>query len=117
MIEARHLLSQPETIGILRLRLGPSRAWRDFLADCIRNRTNLCGLQLLPYAKTKGGERCSGRPLYRPGEVHAFINAAIARDPSLGPEAPVAVLVEVDTDPDLHWRLRVAKTSTRGPLP
>lgn len=109
MTEVLPLLSQPETVAILRQQLGPSRAWRDFLADCIRDGTSLCGLQLLPYARTKGGAKC-GRPLYRPGEIHAFIDAALLRDPALGPSAPVVIRVKVDTDPGLHWRTRVVRT-------
>lgn len=43
MIEQKKLLSAAEAAGILRDKLGPARQWRDFLADCIRERTHLEG--------------------------------------------------------------------------
>ena len=109
MITTCPLLPAFETAVILRQRLGPVRAWTDFLSDCIRGRTNLVGHTLMPYAVNK--DVC-GRPLYHPGQFGAFIDAALASDASLGKEAPRVLRVEVDTDPRIHWSRRVAKPAT-----
>jgi hypothetical protein len=111
MTENKKLLSAAETATILRQHLGPARAWRDFLADCIRERSQLHGLVLLPYAARDGGRRLVPRPLYRAADVVEFIRAVRSANPSLRAAPIAAEVFEVTTAPGLPWRLRIARPS------
>ena len=59
---------------ILRQALGRTRTnWSDFLSDCIRGKTSILGLQLLPIVTVKiPGDKCK-RPRYRAEDVKRFI--------------------------------------------
>lgn len=75
-------LDTGEVVFFLRQALGRMRLnWSDFLADCIRNRTNLHGLQLLPIAKLKlPGDRRK-RPRYATAAVTGFILGILEKVP------------------------------------
>lgn len=112
MTETVLLLSAAETAFTLRLTLG-RRQWRDWLADCIRDRTPglAGGLKLLPYATS----RITGsvdRPLYRACDLRAFIQQARELDPTLRPEPVRATPYELDTTIGLPWAVRRASRSS-----
>lgn len=65
------IYSAAETVFILRKQLGPMRAWSDFLSDCIRIRTNLDGLMLMPINHVDDGR--AKRPVYALEDIVAFI--------------------------------------------
>lgn len=67
-----------DTATYLRAKLGKARAWSDFLVDCIRDRTEFCGLTLKPLAYLHN--RC-GRPVYRIDDVRDFVTRALALMP------------------------------------
>lgn len=72
-------LSAEDAALALRKALGPSRGWHDFLADCIRGRTSLLGVRLLPIARIKRtGDRLK-RPVYATSDVRNFILYAITK--------------------------------------
>lgn len=112
MIAEAHLLTAAETAAILRQYLGPARQWRDFLADCIRDRTSLHGHTLKPYAARGGGRNLVPRPLYRGADVVAFIRSVRLADPSLCPAPVKAKPFTLENATGLPWRLRVATPVT-----
>lgn len=70
-------LSADDAALALRVALGPARNWHDFLADCIRDKTDLFGLMLRPVIRIKlSGDRCK-RPRYATSEVRTFIISAL----------------------------------------
>ena len=71
--------SASETAFLLRQRLGPMRAWTDFLSDCIRIRTNLDGLLLMPINHVDDGR--AKRPVYALEDIVAFICEIWKRHP------------------------------------
>ncbi|MDR5741533.1 hypothetical protein QCE73_00020 [Caballeronia sp. LZ029] len=73
----------------------------DFLADNIRGRQNIAGLQLLPVALRR--YRGAFRPVYDLEAVHAFIKDVRAIVPSAVP-APVKVMA-LAIDQTKHWRM------------
>lgn len=103
------LVSASETAHVLRLALGQRRAWSDFLADCIRERADLNGLTLLPYAARAQGTDVK-RPLYRASDIRRFIVAARMRDPDLRGGPPAAATYELDDAPGLPWKARLARS-------
>jgi len=110
MIERKSLISATEVQFALRLGLGPLRAWSDFLADCNRDRTNLFGLQLLPYGTRK---MRAVRPMYCPAEVGDFIRAVWAEEPSLKKSWRALDKNDfmVDTAPALPWRCKARQVT------
>ena len=72
-------LDTGEVAFFLRQTLGRMRgSWSDFLADCIRDRADLHGLQLLPVARVKlPGDRWK-RPRYTIASVKEFIHGILA---------------------------------------
>lgn len=105
-----NLLSASETAHVLRQALWP-RQWRDFLADCVRNRAGLHGhLQLMPYARDK-----SRHPLYRPIDIRIFIAEARRLDPTLVSKAKVVAHRYAHDDTiGLPWTHRVATLASGG---
>jgi hypothetical protein len=106
--ERLQLLPASEVAHILRLTLG-QRQWRDFLADCIRERTpGIAGwLLLVPYASSKVSGKAA-RPLYRACDVRVFIEQARAADSSLRPCPVTARRYAVDTTIGIPWQMRRA---------
>lgn len=109
------LLPAAEVALLLRARLGTLRAWADFLADCIRNRQHLSGLQLLPHSSLHTDSTTIGRPLYRREDVETFIGEARlvagVTGSAFGLE-PITVIV--DDTPGVPWGMRRAKRITAG---
>lgn len=95
-------ISAMNTMYALRQKLGELRHWGHFLSDCIKNRTRLCGYQLLPVCKVKDGT--AFRPMYSVSDVRDFINKVLAADPSAG-KAPITV-VTLPIDTAKGWRVR-----------
>lgn len=85
-------INQADVATLLHGRFGSLRHWRDFLADCIRDRASINGLQLLPigYVRAKGKSR---RPVYDLATVEEFI-ARVAAVASPLPVRPFSVLVD-----------------------
>lgn len=95
------IIPAQEAAYLLRLKLGPIRAWSDFLADCIRGRASLRGLTLTPCLRIKNGG--TFRPMYALEDVEAFIAEVLKTEPSAGPTAIKANTLSVDRRQ--HWRL------------
>ena len=94
-------LDAQDTAFILRKRLGALRAWPDFLADCIRHRTHICGLTLQPVCKARD-ERAM-RPRYALTDIAEFIHAVLALGIGAGPEPIQAIEFEIDDS--CIWKL------------
>ena len=94
-------ISASETAFLLRAKLGPIRAWGDFLADNIRGRQNIHGLTLKPCGRKKIGK--GWRPMYAVNAVERFIANVLAIEPNAGkiPVKPVVLAV----DSRLPWRM------------
>lgn len=96
-----------EVAFILRKKLGPLRSWSDFLADCIRAKTSIQGLVLMPCARVRSGG--SLRPVYDARDILVFVNAVRA----LSLASPVLTggivthTVEIDSTDRRHWKLRI----------
>jgi hypothetical protein len=101
----RILLPSSEVAYILRLQLGPIRAWDDCLADMRLSKTHVNGYILLPECQGKGGK--AWRPLYQASKVREFIKAVRAANPDATRNAPLQTKT-VFSDPTDHrpWRLR-----------
>lgn len=91
---------------ILRLKLGPLRAWDDALADMRRERTTHLGHVLLPYCvqESKRGRR----PLYKVTDIRNFIErveGAVVGSPGVSKYN----IYEIEHDPAdrRSWNLRV----------
>lgn len=93
-------LDTGETSLMLRLALGPVRTnWSDFLADCIRDRASLSGLQLQPIVRIKlPGDRCK-RPRYTTQDVKNFILEAVRILPRPTAADRALHMVKIEIDP------------------
>jgi len=89
-----------EAAYLLRVALGPIRAWGDFLADNIRDKQSLHGLTLMPCCRKKIGR--AYRPMYAVADVRAFIADVLAVEPSARMKAPVAV-IDLPVDRKRPW--------------
>ena len=94
-------LSAAETAFLLRVKLGPLRNYGDFLADCIRDRQNIAGHQLLPIARQQDGKGL--RPVYGIEDIQSFISKVLAATPAAGKTAIKTTILNVDTG--RHWLL------------
>lgn len=104
------MLSAAETAHVLRTKLGPLRAWSDFLTDCIRHKTNLHGLTLMPAAVMKIGR--SKRPVYALADIAGFVREVWDVLPESRTPRPLApIYVEVDPKDCRSWRLKVLAPS------
>lgn len=93
-------ISASETAFLLRAKLGPIRAWGDFLADNIRGRQSIHGLTLKPCSRKKIGK--GFRPMYAIKAVEKFIADVLAIEPKAG-KAPVKPVV-LAVDAGRGWR-------------
>lgn len=90
------VLSAPETAFLLRLKLGPIRAWTDTLHDMRRGRASVCGFVLKPVVRVHDG--ISWRPEYAVEDIHKFIENVTATHPDAKSGVPPRVM-EVELDP------------------
>ena len=101
---------------ILRRALGRMRAnWSDFLSDCIRDKTSLAGLQLLPIVKVKTpNDRCK-RPRYTAQAIKEFIVGVLMVIPRPSEAEREWQMVTIEFDPEmlkLPFSARRAKVAT-----
>ncbi len=95
------VISASETAFLLRVKLGPIRAWGDFLADNIRGKQSINGLTLEPCSRKKTGK--GFRPMYALEDVEAFIESVLALEPKAG-KAPIKPTV-LAVDRKKSWRI------------
>jgi|GEM_PF-2315380 len=102
-------VSASATSHILNCKLGSEdHNWSDFLADNIRGRQSIAGLQLLPVAVRQ--HKGSFRPVYDLAAVHAFVKDVQKLVPSAVPTAVKVTALAIDRT--RHWRMN--KFDTRG---
>lgn len=94
-------ISAADTAFLLRAKLGPLRAWPDFLADNIRHKQNLHGLTLLPCARKQ--DHRLFRPVYNIKDVERFIDEVLTLDPSAGKVAIQRTALAIDTG--CFWKI------------
>lgn len=87
------ILSAADTAYLLHAKLGPVRAWADFLTDNIRGKQDVHGHTLMPCCQRK--DRI-WRPCYAFDDVRAFIQDVLAVEPLAGRGSRRAT-VEIDT--------------------
>jgi len=82
-VDTQTVTAQEATV-ILFARLGPLRAWGDFLADCIRGHQTYRGVKLMPCARQmdKTGNL---RPVYSVADIDKFIRQVKRLEPTAGP--------------------------------
>jgi len=88
------VIQASEAAFLLRAKLGPIRAWGDFLADNIRGRQNIQGLTLKPCCRKKIGK--GFRPMYALTDVETFIAKVLKLEPKAGKAPITPVVLEVD---------------------
>lgn len=85
-----------EAAVLLWSKLGNLRGnWSDFLSDCIRSKTSLNGLTLLPCAKRHDGRM--SRPIYSVDDINDFVAKVKARIPSAGRTPIKPAVLAIDT--------------------
>lgn len=94
-------ISASEAAYLLRAKLGPLRAWSDFLSDNVRGRQSIYGLTLTPCSRKKVGK--GWRPMYAVKAVEKFIADVLAIEPKAG-KAPITPVV-LAVDSRLPWRM------------
>lgn len=94
-------ISASETAYLLRAKLGPIRAWSDFLSDNIRGKQSISGLTLKPCCRKKIGK--GWRPMYAIAAIDKFIADVLAVEPTAG-SAPIKPVV-LAVDSGLPWRM------------
>lgn len=94
-------ISASEAAFLLRAKLGPLRAWGDFLSDNVRGRQSIHGLTLKPCSRKKIGKAL--RPMYAVKAVEKFIADVLAIEPKAG-RAPITPVV-LAVDSRLPWRM------------
>lgn len=87
-------ISAADTAFLLRAKIGPLRAWSDFLTDNIRGRQDVFGFTLPPACDVYDGR--AYRPRYSLKDVNDFIKDVLAH-PSLPTERGARVIT-VDLD-------------------
>lgn len=93
-------LSAADTAFHLRAKLGAVRSWSDFLTDCLRDRQNISGYQLLPVARRHDGK--SLRPVYALSAVEDFVVKVLAAMPTAGAAKIKPTTLDIDTGKS--WR-------------
>lgn len=87
---------------LLRCELGPLRDWSDALADMRAEKTDVCGVRLLPVGIMSAGCR---RPIYHPASVVEFIKEIRLLCPEAKKGIPYqTVEVEIDLDDERGWK-------------
>lgn len=88
------VIQASEAAYLLRAKLGPIRAWGDFLSDNIRGRQSIHGLTLKPCCRKKIGK--GFRPMYAVTDIEAFIAKVMKLEPKAGKAPITPVLLELD---------------------
>lgn len=83
-----------EVAFYLRAKLGPIRAWADFLSDSIRERQAIGGMRLLPCCKKSDGHVM--RPMYAVADIEAFIAHVLKSVPGAGPQKVQPITLTID---------------------
>lgn len=95
---------------LLRRELGPIRDWSDCLADMRAEKTDVCGVRLLPVGVMSAG---CGRPIYHPTSVVAFVKEVRLQCPEAQKNVPYQTIeVEIDLSDERHWKQIKAKPIT-----
>ena len=94
-------ISAADTAFLLRAKLGPLRAWPDFLADNIRGKQSVHGLTLMPCARKQ--DYRAFRPIYSIKDVEQFISEVLALEPSAGKVAIQRTVLAIDTG--RYWKI------------
>ena len=105
MIVKKKTISAAQAAAMLFDKLGALRNWADFLADNIRGKQSINGLELLPCARKHDGK--SLRPVYSIDDVKDFIDKVLALESTEGkaPLKPTTLLV----DTGKHWTVNKFK--------
>ena len=107
--------SAPETAHILRLELGPIRAWSDSLNDMRRGRASVNGYVLKPIVKVHDGYHW--RPTYLQDDVWRFIGKVRAANPDAKPgRLPYQMGVELTPEDKRYRALRKVSVVTHWPV-
>lgn len=93
-------VSASDCAYILRRKLGPLRAWPDFLTDCIQGRASISGITLLPTARQHDGRAL--RPRYAVLDIRVFIETVLARVPGSGHVGIEPTILDID--PSRAWK-------------
>lgn len=100
MMTGTPVIQASEAAYMLRVKLGPIRAWADFLADNIRGKQSIQGLTLKPCCRKKIGK--AFRPMYALTDIEAFIAKVLKIEPKAG-KAPIKPVL-LDLDRKKPWR-------------
>jgi hypothetical protein len=103
------VIDSSETAYYLRQRLGPLRAWSDFLTDVRRGRTDLGGHQLHPCCRIR---HRGWVPAYAIEDIREFV-ASVLNDVSEAGSATFDT-VSVTIDPAAHWRASINSFNKDG---
>lgn len=87
-------ISAAEVAFYLRAKLGPIRAWADFLSDNIRERQDINGRRLLPCCRKSDGQAM--RPMYALADVEAFVAHVLATVAGAGPQKVQRTTLTID---------------------
>lgn len=88
-------LTAAETAFALRMKLGPLRAWADFLTDNIRGKQDVAGHRLMPSCRRR--DKYLFRPAYSVADVNEFIDLVLAADSNAGRVPIRAMTVCIET--------------------
>lgn len=91
---ATSVMDSSETAYYLRARLGPLRAWGDFLKDVRRGRAQLAGHELLPCCRIRG--RFGWAPGFAVEDVQDFVANVLADVEGAGPSELAITSVKVN---------------------
>lgn len=91
--EPTQVLSASETTLYLRVKIGPLRAWGDFLADCLRGRASINGERLMPCARVSDGR--AYRPVYAMDDIESFIAHVLVSVTGAGPQKIVPRVLNI----------------------
>lgn len=105
MIVKKRTISAAQAAAMLFDKLGALRSWGDFLADNIRGRQSINGLELLPCAKKHDGK--SYRPVYSVDDVNAFIDSVLVLSPPISKGTIEEVVLSIDSGK--HWTVNKFK--------
>ena len=95
MTKEIEVINLSEAAFLLRARLGPMRAWRDFLMDCERGKQSIHGLVVLPVARMQTSR--GFKPVFDLAEVYEFIEAVKRIESVKNPAKIIKTVAHIDT--------------------